>query len=179
MDPRWSDCQRLLPVLAKTEVETPEGRQTRSRLSSFDRKYEVSVSSNPRSRKWGFAHRCRRTRVHRYGSPRRERSGRSRQGPQNRSLGSRLPTATFGAGCASGGEECLRRTIEHVRRQVNRPTDWRVRTDSENLPYAAPSYAMDSTAALVVNAFDNGEEDIMFESALLKVFTSDETLDHH
>jgi hypothetical protein len=39
---------------------------------------------------------------------------------------------------------------------------------------AAVTYAMESTAALVVNAFDNGEEDIMLESALLKVFTSDE-----
>ena len=83
---------------------------------------------------------------------------------------------SFGAGCASVARECLRRSLEHVRRRVQfgEPIGKFGLIQEKIARMAALAYAMESTAGLVVNAFDNGEEDIMLESALLKVFGSDE-----
>jgi alkylation response protein AidB-like acyl-CoA dehydrogenase len=66
--------------------------------------------------------------------------------------------------------------IEHAKRRVQfgQPLAKFGLIQDKIARIAAFAYAMEATAYLVANAFDAGEEDIMLESALLKVFVSDE-----
>lgn len=167
----------VLTVLAKTEVDTPEGKKEKVTAFIVRPEFPGFRVVEPSLEKVGIR-----------ASMQAKLEFKDMEVPAENVLGEvgkglkiglsvlDYGRLSFGAGCSSVAKECLRRTIEHVKRRVQfgEPIGKFGLIQEKVARMAAVTYAMESTAALVVNAFDNGEEDIMLESALLKVFTSDE-----
>jgi acyl-CoA dehydrogenase family member 9 len=82
---------------------------------------------------------------------------------------------TFGAMCTGVSKYCVNRAIDHAttRHQFNRPLASFPLVKDKIANMAALSYAMDATTYLTAGFIDNGIEDVMLESAILKVFASD------
>lgn len=82
---------------------------------------------------------------------------------------------TFGASCTGIAKELVDRAFAHAaeRRQFGRPLREFGMIQKKLAEMAAFEYAMESTTFLVAAALDRGEEDIMLETAMLKVFNSE------
>jgi alkylation response protein AidB-like acyl-CoA dehydrogenase len=82
---------------------------------------------------------------------------------------------TFGACCTGSAKECLKRATEHVQQRVQfgQPIGKFQLVQEKLARIAALTYAMESTTYLTAGWFDRHQEDVMIETAMLKVFTSD------
>lgn len=82
---------------------------------------------------------------------------------------------TFGATCTGVAKEAIRLAKEHAvsRYQFKRPLASFPLLKEKIARMNALHYAMESATYLTAGLIDNGIEDVMLESAILKVFTSD------
>ncbi|MBY0586582.1 acyl-CoA dehydrogenase family protein [bacterium] len=82
---------------------------------------------------------------------------------------------TFGACCTGAAKECVRLATEHVRQRVQfgQPIGKFQLVQEKIARMATFAYAMESATYLTAGWFDNHVEDVMIETAMLKVFTSD------
>lgn len=82
---------------------------------------------------------------------------------------------TFGASCTGIAKRCLADAIEHARtrHQFDRPLGSFGLVKQKLAQMAALTYAMDATTYLTAGMLDRGDEDLMLETAILKVFNSD------
>ena len=82
---------------------------------------------------------------------------------------------TFGATCTGAAKFLLDKAISHAktRKQFKRPLSSFPLVKKKLALMAATFYAMESTTYLTAGLLDRGEEDIMLEAAMLKVFNSE------
>lgn len=82
---------------------------------------------------------------------------------------------TFGAACTGAAKFLMEKAVKHAstRYQFNRPLASFGLVKKKIARMAALIYAMDATTYLTAGLVDTGEQDIMVESAILKVFASD------
>lgn len=82
---------------------------------------------------------------------------------------------TFGATCTGVAKDLVKRAIKHSieRHQFKRPLATFGLVKDKIAKMAAYLYAMESTTYLTAGLVDKGVEDVMLESAILKVFNSD------
>lgn len=82
---------------------------------------------------------------------------------------------TFGASCTGVAKELVQRATQHAiqRHQFGRPLASFALVKKKIAFMTALTYAMEATTYLTAALIDNHVEDIMLESAMLKVFTSD------
>ncbi|MCB1136876.1 MAG: acyl-CoA dehydrogenase family protein [Chlamydiia bacterium] len=82
---------------------------------------------------------------------------------------------TFGATCTGTAKFLLENAIRHAteRQQFNRPLASFGLVKEKITRMSALVYAMDATVKLTAGLVDRGQDDIMLESAILKVFASD------
>lgn len=82
---------------------------------------------------------------------------------------------TFGAMCTGSAKYLLKRATEHARTrmQFKRPLSSFPLVKEKLALMAAHVYAMDATTYMVAGLLDKGNEDIMLEAAILKVFASE------
>lgn len=82
---------------------------------------------------------------------------------------------TFGASCTGAAEFLLQRTVEHAKTRVQfqKPLCSFNLVKQKIARMAAYTYAMDATTFLTAGFFDRDDEDVMLETAILKVFASD------
>lgn len=82
---------------------------------------------------------------------------------------------TFGATCTGVAKELVRMASEHAlkRYQFKRPLASFALVKKKIADMHALTYAMESTTYLTAGLVDRGVEDVMLESAILKVFNSD------
>ncbi|MFN4174238.1 MAG: acyl-CoA dehydrogenase family protein, partial [Parachlamydiaceae bacterium] len=82
---------------------------------------------------------------------------------------------TFGATCLGVAKKCLELSLAHAktRIQFKRPLASFQLVKEKLAKMAAYTYAIEATTYLTAGLIDNGQEDVMLESAILKVFSSD------
>lgn len=82
---------------------------------------------------------------------------------------------TFGAACTGGANFLLESALKHAksRYQFNRPLASFGIVKKKIAYMSALAYAMDATTYLTAGFIDSGKQDIMLESAILKVFASE------
>lgn len=82
---------------------------------------------------------------------------------------------TFGASCTGIAKRCVQDTIEHAKKRIQfeRPLASFALVKQKIANMAALSYAMNATTYLTAGMIDRGDEDLMLETAILKVFNSD------
>lgn len=82
---------------------------------------------------------------------------------------------TFGAMCTGNAKFLLEKAVEHAktRYQFKRPLAGFALVQQKIATISALTYAMDATTYLTAALIDENVEDIMLESAMLKVFASD------
>lgn len=82
---------------------------------------------------------------------------------------------TFGATCLGVAKKCLDLAMNHAktRIQFKRPIASFQLVREKLAKMAAYTYAIDATTYMTAGLIDNGLEDVMLESAILKVFASD------
>ncbi len=82
---------------------------------------------------------------------------------------------TFGATCLGVAKKCLDLAMNHAktRIQFKRPLASFQLVREKLAKMAAYTYAIEATTYLTAGLIDNGQEDVMLESAILKVFSSD------
>jgi alkylation response protein AidB-like acyl-CoA dehydrogenase len=166
----------ILTVMAKTEIDTPEGK--RDKITAF-----LVTPDMP-----GF----------RVTAPALEKLGMRGTATSNLAfdnmevpaanilgkLGAGLKIAltvldygrtTFGASCTGTAKEVLQRATEHARtrHQFNRPLASFSLVKKKIALMAAYTYAMDAATQMTAGMIDRGEEDIMLETAIVKVFASE------
>lgn len=83
---------------------------------------------------------------------------------------------TFGASCTGVAKDCLRLATEHAlrRRQFGRPLADIELVRKKLASLAASAYAMEATTYETAALIDRGAEDYMLETAILKVFATEE-----
>ncbi len=82
---------------------------------------------------------------------------------------------TFGSMCTGAAKELMRLAVRHSRNrfQFNRPLASFPLVKKKISNMCAAVYAMDAVTQMTAGLVDQGVEDIMLESAMLKVYTSD------
>ncbi len=82
---------------------------------------------------------------------------------------------TFGASCTGAGKVLLQRAAAHAasRQQFHRPIGAFGMVQEKIARMASLSYAMEAMTYLTAGLVDRGEEDVMLETAILKVFASE------
>ncbi|HNR32198.1 MAG TPA: acyl-CoA dehydrogenase family protein [Candidatus Hydrogenedentes bacterium] len=86
---------------------------------------------------------------------------------------------TFGATCTGAAKYCVERAIEHVRNRVQfkQPIANFDLVKDKIARMTAYAYAMEAMTQLTAGLVDRGEEDYMLETAMLKVFASEQQWD--
>jgi alkylation response protein AidB-like acyl-CoA dehydrogenase len=86
---------------------------------------------------------------------------------------------TFGACCTGGAKTCLRMAVEHAntRRQFNKTLGNFDLVKKKIARMAADVYAMEAMTQVTASLIDRGLEDYMLETAMLKVFTTEQLWD--
>ena len=82
---------------------------------------------------------------------------------------------TFGASCTGAAEFLVQGTLQHSRQRIqfNKPLCAFELVQEKLARMSAYCYAMDAATFYTAALFDNGMEDVMLETAMLKVFASD------
>lgn len=82
---------------------------------------------------------------------------------------------TFGATCTGAAKALVQRAVAHAttRMQFNRPLSSFPLVKKKIALMTALLYAMEASTYLTAGLIDQGREDVMLESAILKVFTSE------
>jgi acyl-CoA dehydrogenase family member 9 len=166
----------VLTVMAKTEVETPEG--PRQKVSAFLVTPDMPGFRvlNPALEKVGM----RGTKTANLAFEGLEVPAENLLGPMGGGLRVCLTVldygrVTFGATCTGAAKFLLARAIEQAnsRRQFNRPIASFGLIKEKIANMAALVYAMDAATYMTAGMVDQDAEDFMLEAAILKVFTSD------
>ncbi len=167
---------KMLTVMAKMEVDTPTGKQ--DKITAFivtpDMPgFKVTVAA---LEKLGM----RGTATTNLAYENVEVPAKNILGPIGGGLKVALTVldygrTTFGATCTGAAKELLELTIKHAstRYQFDRPLAGFALVKKKIATMASLVYAMDAATYLTAGLIDRGEEDIMLETAILKVFTSD------
>lgn len=167
---------QVLTVMAKTEVETPQGRQ--DKVTAFLVTPEMSGFKivNPALEKVGY----RGTKTTNLAFQNMEVPAANILGPVGGGLRVCLTVldygrTTFGALCTGASKFLLEKAIAHAktRHQFNRPLASFGLVKQKIANMSALVYAMDAATYLTAGLIDSGVDDFMLESAILKVFTSD------
>lgn len=166
----------VLTVMAKTEIDTPKGRQ--DKVTAF-----LVTSDMP-----GFkVVEAALEKVGTRGTKTAILEFQDLEVPATHilgTLGSGLKIAlttldygrtTFGAMCTGAAQELVARATQHAiaRQQFNRPLASFALVKKKIAMMRALLYAMEATTYMTAGLIDAHVEDIMLESAMLKVFTSD------
>ncbi len=166
----------ILTVMAKTDMETPDGR--REKITAF-----LVTPDMP-----GF----------RVTAPALEKVGMRGTTTSNLAfddmevpaanvlgtLGAGLKIAltvldygrtTFGASCTGAAKEVLERATSHAqnRHQFGRPLASFALVKRKIATMASLTYAMDAVTQMTAGMIDRGDDDIMLETAIVKVFSSE------
>ncbi len=166
----------LLTVMAKTEVETPTGKQ--DKVTAF-----IVTPDMP-----GFHIRTAALeKVGMRGSKTANLAFEDVQVPLENVLGPvgkglkvcltmlDYGRTTFGATCTGAGKMLLKKALQHAnnRHQFNRPLASFALVKQKLATMAGLVYAMDATTYFTAGLIDARTEDIMLEAAMLKVFSSE------
>lgn len=166
----------VLTVMAKTEVETPQGKQDKVTAFLVTPEMPGFNISAAALEKVGM----RGTKTTNLTFKEMEVPAANVLGPVGGGLKVCLTVldygrTTFGALCTGAAKMLVERAISHAtnRHQFNRPlaSFGLVKQKISNM--SALVYAMDATTYLTAGLIDSGVEDFMLESAMLKVFASD------
>lgn len=166
----------VLTVMAKTEVDTPEGK--RDKITAFLVTPDMPGFNvvNPALEKVGMR-----------GSKTANLEFNDMEVPANHILGPiggglrvcltvlDYGRTTFGATCTGAAKFLVEKATHHARTryQFKRPLASFALVKKKIAKMGALVYAMDATTYLTASLIDAGVEDIMLESAMLKVFSSE------
>ena len=166
----------LLTVMAKTEIDTPSGKQDKVTAFLVSPDMPGFRIANPALEKVGM----RGTKTANLEFHDLEVPEANVLGPLGTGLRVCLTLldygrTTFGATCTGVAKVLVEKAISHAttRRQFNRPLASFGLVKKKIAKMAALAYAMDATTYLTAGLIDNDVEDIMLESAMLKVFASE------
>ena len=166
----------VLTVMARTEIDTPKGKQ--DKITAFLVTPDMTGFSvtNPALEKVGY----RGTKTANLAFHDMEVPAANVLGPLGGGLRVCLTVldygrTAFGATCTGAAKFLVSRAIEHARtrHQFNRPLASFGLVKQKIANMSALTYAMNATTYLTAGLIDAGEEDIMLEAAMLKVFASD------
>jgi acyl-CoA dehydrogenase family member 9 len=167
---------QVLTVMAKMEIDTPQGKQDKITAFLVTPDMPGFEVLNPALEKVGMR-----------GSKTANLAYRNVEVPAANILGPiggglrvcltvlDYGRTTFGAMCTGAAKVCLERAIEHARTryQFKRPLASFGLVKQKIANMSALTYAMEATTYLTAGLVDANVEDIMLESAMLKVFCSD------
>lgn len=166
----------VLTVMAKTEVETPQGKQDKvtAFLVTPDMPgFKVTAAA---LEKVGM----RGSKTANLEFSEMEVPAENILGPVGGGLKVCLTVldygrTTFGAACTGAAKFLMERAVKHAkgRYQFNRPLASFGLVKKKIAKMAALIYAMDATTYQTAGLVDSGDQDIMVESAILKVFASE------
>lgn len=166
----------VLTLMAKTEVETPRGREEKVTAFLVTPDMPGFIITNPGLEKLGF----RGTRTTNLEFKNLEVPAANVLGKVGGGLKICLTVldygrTTFGAICTGSAKFLLEHATQHAinRYQFKRPLASFALVKKKIALMSALTYAMDATTYLTAGFIDSGVEDIMLESAMLKVFASD------
>lgn len=166
----------VLTVMARTELDTPEGKQDRITAFLVTPEMPGFRVVNAALEKCGV--RGTTTSILEFKDM--EVPAENILGP----LGGGLKVAltvldygriSFGASCTGIAKQMLRRAIDHAqnRRQFQRPLGSFSLVKKKIATIAAKTYAMEAATYLTAGLLDRGKEDVMLEAAILKVYASE------
>lgn len=166
----------VLTVMAQTEIDTPQGRQKKITAFLVTPDMPGFKITNPSLEKVGM----RGTKTANLEFTNMEVPAENILGP----LGGGLKVAltvldygrtTFGALCTGVAKVATARAIEHARNrhQFQRPLASFALVKEKIALMSALTYAMNATTYMTAGLIDSHVEDVMLESAMLKVFASD------
>lgn len=168
---------QVLTLMAKTEVETKNGKKEEKVTAFLVTPDMPGIEiTNPGLEKVGI----RGTRTTNFEFTNLEVPEENILGPLGGGLRVCLTCldygrTTFGAMCTGVSKYCVERAIDHAtsRQQFKRPLASFPLVKDKIANMSALAYAMDATTYLTAGFIDDGIEDVMLESAILKVFASD------
>ncbi|MEC7838496.1 MAG: acyl-CoA dehydrogenase family protein [Chlamydiota bacterium] len=167
---------QVLTVMAKTEVKTERGIEEKVTAFLVEPSMKGFKVTNPGLEKVGI----RGTRTTNLEFTDLEVPKENILGPLGGGLRVCLTCldygrTTFGAMCTGAARYTVQRAIDHAmtRRQFNRPLSSFSLVKKKIAEMSALVYAMDASTYLTAGMIDAGEEDVMLEAAILKVFASD------
>lgn len=166
----------VLTVMAKTEIETPQGKQDKVTAFLVTPDMPGFTITAPALEKVGI----RGTRTTNLSFNEMEVPAAHVLGPLGGGLKVCLTVldygrTTFGATCTGLAKYLVKRASEHARNryQFKRPLESFELVKQKLDRMAALTYAMEATTYLTAGLVDSGVEDFMLEAAILKVFNSD------
>lgn len=166
----------ILTVMAKTEVETPQGPQDKITAFLVTPDMPGFIITEPALEKVGM----RGTKTANLAFKDMEVPAANVLGPIGGGLKVCLTVldygrTTFGATCTGAAKLLEARAIEHARTryQFKRPLASFPLVKQKIAMISALTYAMNATTYLTAGLVDAGVEDFMLEAAMLKVFASD------
>lgn len=166
----------ILTVMAKTTVMTKEGLQQKVTAFLVDPSTTGFKITNPALEKVGI----RGTQTANLEFTNLEVPEENLLGPLGGGLRVCLTCldygrTTFGAMCTGAAKYAVKCAIDHAksRYQFNQPLASFELVKKKIATMSALTYAMDATTYFTAGLMDRGEEDVMLEAAILKVFTSD------
>jgi len=166
----------VLTVMAKTEVDTPEGKQQKVTAFIVTPDMPGFRVLAPALEKVGM----RGTKTANLGFENLEVPAENVLGPLGGGLRLCLTVldygrTTFGATCTGAAKFAVEQAIRHARsrEQFKRPIASFGLVKQKIANMAALAYAMDATTYMTAGMIDEDAEDFMLEAAILKVFTSD------
>lgn len=166
----------VLTVMAKMEVDTPQGKQDKITAFLVTPDMPGFKVTHPALEKVGM----RGTRTTNLAFDRVPVPAANILGPIGGGLKVCLTVldygrTTFGATCTGVGKVLLKQAVEYARTryQFKRPLASFGLVKKKLARMSALAYAMDATTYFTAGLIDSGVEDIMLESAMLKVFSSE------
>lgn len=166
----------ILVVMARTELDTPKGKQDKITAFLVTPDMPGFKVRDPALEKVGM----RGTKTSNLSFDNLVVPAKNILGPVGKGLRVALTLldfgrTTFGATCTGTAKYLYERAVEHARsrHQFKRPLASFGLVKAKLARIAALVYAMDATTYLTAGLIDTDEEDIMIESAMLKVFASD------
>lgn len=166
----------VLTVMARTEIDTPKGKQDKITAFLVTPDLPGFTVVNPSLEKVGY----RGTKTANLAFHNMEVPAENVLGPLGGGLRVCLTVldygrTAFGATCTGAAKFLVSHAIHHAchRYQFNRPLASFGLVKQKIATSSALVYAMNATTFLTAGLIDAGEEDIMLEAAMLKVFASD------
>lgn len=166
----------VLTVMARTEIDTPQGKQDKITAFLVTPDMPGFKVTNPALEKVGM----RGTKTANLAFDNMEVPAENILGPIGGGLRVCLTVldygrTAFGATCTGAAKYLVKRAIEHARSryQFKRPLASFGLVKQKIANMSAYAYAMESTTYLTAGLIDAGVDDIMLEAAILKVFASD------
>lgn len=176
---QWStnaSIANILTVMARTEVDTPKGKQDKITAFLVTPDMPGFNVTAPSLEKVGM----RGTKTANLEFRNMEVPAENILGPKGGGLRVCLTLLDygrtgFGATCTGAAKECIKNAIQHAktRHQFNRPLATFSMVKEKIAMMAALTFAMEATTYMTAGLIDASHEDIMLEAAILKVFASE------